>query len=53
LFLDRFVATGQAWAHLDLFAWNPTARAGRPKGGAATGLGAAWGMLRARYASRE
>ena len=53
LFLDRFVAQGQTWAHLDLFAWNPTARAGRPKGGAATGLGAAWGMLRARYAPRD
>ncbi len=52
LFLDRFVAKDQAWAHLDLFAWNPTARAGRPKGGAATGLGAAWAMLRARYGAQ-
>ncbi len=53
LFLDRFVVRSQAWAHLDLFAWNPTARAGRPKGGAATGLGAVWGMLSARYGSRQ
>ena len=52
LFLDRFVAAGQVWAHLDLFAWNPTARPGRPKGGAATGLAAAWGLLSARYARR-
>ena len=49
LFLDRFVRAGQAWAHLDLFAWNPAAKPGRPKGGAATGLAAAWGMLRTRY----
>ncbi len=49
LFLNRFVAAGQPWAHLDLFAWNPTARPGRPKGGAATGLGATWGLLRHRY----
>lgn len=49
LFLDRFVRAGQAWAHLDLFAWNPAAKPGRPKGGAATGLAAAWGLLRGRY----
>ena len=49
LFLDRFVAAGRAWAHLDLFAWNPVARPGRPKGGAATGLAAAWGLLAARF----
>ncbi len=50
LFLDKFVKAGQAWAHFDLFAWNPVARPGRPKGGAATGLAAAWGLLRTRYA---
>ncbi len=49
LFLDRFVMPGQAWAHLDLFAWNPAARSGRPKGGAATGLAATWSYLRARF----
>jgi len=49
LFLDRFVRAEHAWAHLDLYAWNPTARPGRPKGGAATGLAAAWGLLRHRY----
>ena len=49
LFLDRFVAADQAWAHLDLFAWQPAAKPGRPKGGAATGLGAAWGLLRRRF----
>jgi len=49
LFLDRFVRPVQAWAHLDLFAWNPTARPGRPKGGAATGLGAAFALLGRRY----
>ncbi len=49
LFLDRFVRAGQRWAHLDLFAWNPVARPGRPKGGAATGMAAAWGLLRERF----
>ena len=49
LFLDRFVDRGQAWAHLDLFAWNPAAKPGRPKGGAATGLRAVWTYLTRRF----
>ncbi len=49
LFLDRFVPEGIDWAHFDTFAWRPTAKPGRPKGGDALGLRAAWGMLRARY----
>src|SRR5690606_24680173 len=50
LFLDRFVPDGIDWAHFDTFAWRPSAKPGRPKGGAALGLRAAWGMLKARYA---
>src|SRR3954468_6602751 len=49
LFLQRFVPEGTAWAHLDTFAWRPAARPGRPKGGDALGLRAAWAMLRKRY----
>ncbi|MCB2048730.1 MAG: leucyl aminopeptidase family protein [Novosphingobium sp.] len=50
LFLDRFVPDGVDWAHFDTFAWRPVAKPGRPKGGDALGLRAAWHMLRARYA---
>uniref|UniRef100_UPI001576FB91 leucyl aminopeptidase family protein n=1 Tax=Sphingomonas bacterium TaxID=1895847 RepID=UPI001576FB91 len=49
LFLRRFVPKEIAWAHLDVFAWRPTARPGRPKGGDAYGLRAAFAMLKARY----
>ena len=49
LFLDRFVADDIEWAHFDTFAWRPSAKPGRPKGGAALGLRAAWHMLKARY----
>ena len=49
LFLDRFVGEGIDWAHFDTFAWRPAAKPGRPKGGAALGLRAAWHMLQARY----
>ena len=49
LFLDRFVRPGVSWAHVDLFAWNPATKPGRPKGGAATGLRAIWAMIEARF----
>ena len=38
LFLQRFVAPGTAWAHLDTYAWNDQTRPGRPEGGEAMGL---------------
>jgi len=50
LFLDKFVGEDVDWAHFDTFAWRPAAKPGRPKGGAACGLRAAFHMLRARYA---
>jgi leucyl aminopeptidase len=50
LFLQRFVPAELPWAHFDTFAWMPSAKPGRPKGGEALGLRAAWAMLRKRYA---
>jgi leucyl aminopeptidase len=52
LFLRRFVPKDIAWAHLDLFAWRPAAKPGRPKGGDAMGLRASWAMLKARYSDK-
>ena len=49
LFLRKFVPDGTAWAHLDTFAWRGSARPGRPKGGDALGLRAAWSVLAARW----
>lgn len=49
LFLQRFVPSQIPWAHIDTFAWRPTARPGRPKGGEALGLRAAWAMLGERF----
>ncbi|SMF07233.1 leucyl aminopeptidase [Tistlia consotensis] len=45
LFLEQFVSAGRAWAHLDLFAWNPEDRPGRPKGGEAMGLRSAFALI--------
>jgi leucyl aminopeptidase len=54
LFLDKFVGTGKDgvpidWVHFDTFAWRPTAKPGRPKGGEALGLRATFHMLMARF----
>ena len=49
LFLRRFVPKGTLWAHLDVFAWRPSAKPGRPKGGDAYALRACFRMLKARY----
>ncbi|MBW8910920.1 MAG: leucyl aminopeptidase family protein [Sphingomonas sp.] len=51
LFLERFVPQGTPWAHFDTFAWRPTAKPGRPKGGDALGMRAAFAMLRAKFVS--
>ena len=53
LFLERFVDAGQAWAHLDAYSWTPAAKPGRPKGGEATGLRAAWATVSAKYSGQS
>jgi leucyl aminopeptidase len=49
LFLRRFVPRDTAWAHLDVFAWRPAAKPGRPRGGDAYALRATFELLRRRY----
>jgi leucyl aminopeptidase len=49
LFLQRFVAKAAVWAHLDLFAWNPRGRPGRPEGAVSQGMRAAFSLLARRY----
>jgi leucyl aminopeptidase len=49
LFLAAFVEQTTAWAHLDMYAWNPKDRPGRPKGGEATGLRALLAAVERRY----
>ena len=49
LFLQKFAPKTGAWAHLDVFAWNPRGRPGWPEGGEAQGLRAAFRLLETRY----
>ena len=51
LFLERFVTEGQRWAHVDVYSWNDSDRAGKPAGGEAQGLRACYAMLKARAAA--
>jgi leucyl aminopeptidase len=49
LFLQEFVDDAVSWAHIDTFAWVPAALPGRPVGGEALGLRAAFAYLEERY----
>jgi leucyl aminopeptidase len=49
LFLKRFAPPG-AWAHFDIFAWNPRARPGFPAGAECQAIRGLYRMLKARYA---
>ncbi|GLQ11075.1 leucyl aminopeptidase [Devosia yakushimensis] len=49
LFMRRFVSRAKAWVHLDIMAWAPEARPGRPQGGTDHGIRAVYGLLKHRY----
>jgi leucyl aminopeptidase len=49
LFLQTFAPTTGAWAHMDIFAWNPRARPGFPEGGEAQALRACYAYLKTRF----
>jgi leucyl aminopeptidase len=49
LFLRRFVSRTPDWLHVDLFAWNPRERPGRPVGAEAHAVRALYAMLAERY----
>lgn len=49
LFLDRFAEGAKCWAHIDLMAWNPSSRPGKPEGGEAQGIRAAFRFIATRY----
>lgn len=53
LYLERFVPAGVPWAHLDVYSWNDADRPGRPAGGEAQGLRAAFAMLEGWSTQRQ
>jgi leucyl aminopeptidase len=49
LYLQEFVEPGIGWAHLDVMAWNPQSRPGRPEGAEATALRALYAHIAQRF----
>jgi leucyl aminopeptidase len=49
LYLRRFLRPSADWLHVDLFAWNPKDRPGRPVGGEAQAVRALHAYLAERY----
>ncbi|PRH88567.1 leucyl aminopeptidase [Labrys okinawensis] len=49
LFLNRFVEKAGAYVHLDIFAWTPSAKPGRPEGAEVMGARALYAYLKARF----
>jgi leucyl aminopeptidase len=52
LFLRRFVEKAKAWAHFDVYAWNPKPRAHGPAGGEIQAARALFELLSERYPKR-
>jgi leucyl aminopeptidase len=50
LYLERFIPDAQPWTHVDVYSWNDADRPGKPAGGEAQGLRAAWCFLKRRFA---
>jgi leucyl aminopeptidase len=49
LYLNEFVSAATPWLHIDLLAWNESARPGRPVGGEAQGMRAVYALLEDRF----
>lgn len=49
LFLQRFVEPATNWLHVDIYAWTPSAKPGRPEGGECQAARALYKLLGERY----
>ena len=53
LYLEEFVNRTTPWIHLDIMAWNLTARPGRPIGGEAQGMRALYALIESRFGGKR
>ena len=53
LYLQEFVNRQTPWIHLDIMAWNLTARPGRPVGGEAQGMRALYALIETRFGRKK
>lgn len=49
LFLNRFVEASPSYAHFDIYAWNPSAKPGRPEGGECQAARLTYALVRQLY----
>lgn len=49
LFLKKFVERAKAWLHIDVYAWTPSAKPGRPEGGEVQAARAVFHLLKQKY----
>ena len=52
LFLQKFVTQAKRWVHLDLYAWSPKPRPGRPEGAEPQTMRAVYRLIERRYGKR-
>ena len=52
LFLRRFIEHAKAWAHFDIYGWNPSTKPARPEGGDAQTARLLYGLLEARFGKK-
>ena len=53
LYLEEFVDRTTPWIHLDIMAWNLTARPGRPVGGEAQGMRGLYALIENRFGRKK
>lgn len=49
LFLAKFVSAARTWVHLDIYAWTPVEKPGKPFGGEAQAIRALYRVIAKRY----
>jgi len=52
LFLRRFIEKAKAWAHFDIYGWNPSTKPARPEGGDAQTARLLYGLIEARFGKK-
>ncbi len=52
LFLRRFIDKAKAWAHFDIYGWNPSTKPARPEGGDAQTARLLYGLIESRYGKK-
>jgi leucyl aminopeptidase len=53
LFLRHFVEKTRSWVHFDIYGWTPSAKPGRPEGGAVQTAHLLFDLLEARFGSGQ